>query len=278
MDAVRRQSPLAAGMALSAAKGASCSNSSAQRWLRATHSFLVTDAEVELFVGQAPECAGRVDAVGNGVNADFFSPSARLCVALRRRRAFPIVFTGAMDYWPNVDAVTWFATDILPALSRAFRRRPLLHRRHAADAGGSRRWPSARVVVTGTVPDVRPYLAHAAVVVAPLRVARGVQNKVLEAMAMGRPVVASAACAGGIDATPGSEFDVAADGQEFVTRVDALLADPSRARRVGEAARARVLERYCWDAKLARLDRWLSPASHSPGPTEPQVALEANSR
>ena len=107
-----------------------------------------------------------------------------------------------MDYWPNVDAVTWFATDVLPALVA---RVPSIR----FTIVGMRPTPAVQalagkhVVVTGTVPDVRPYLAHAAVVVAPLRIARGVQNKVLEAMAMGRPVVASAACAGGIDATPG---------------------------------------------------------------------------
>ena len=243
---------------------------------RAEHSFLVTEAEVALFLEHAPECTGRVDAVGNGVDAEFFSPAHTLASPFATdERA--IVFTGAMDYWPNIDAVTWFATDILPAL---IERQPAVR----FYIVGTRPTPAvqalagARVVVTGTVPDVRPYLAHAAVVVAPLRVARGVQNKILEAMAMARPVVASAACAAGIDASNGTEFDVAGDGQEFVTRVDALLADPSRARRVGEAARARVLERYCWDAKLARLDRWLSPASRFPGPTEPQVALEANSR
>ena len=165
---------------------------------RAAHSFLVTDAEVELFVKHAPECAGRVDAVGNGVDSEFFSPDHRFDSPFEAG-AVDIVFTGAMDYWPNVDAVTWFAADILPAL---LARLPSLR----FTVVGMRPAPAVQalagghIVVTGTVPDVRPYLAHAAVVVAPLRVARGVQNKVLEAMAMGRPVVASAECAGGIDA------------------------------------------------------------------------------
>jgi sugar transferase (PEP-CTERM/EpsH1 system associated) len=243
---------------------------------RAEHSFLVTEAEVALFLKHAPECAGRVDAVGNGVDAEFFSPAHALASPFAAdERA--LVFTGAMDYWPNIDAVTWFATAILPAL---IARQPAVrfYIVGTRPTPGVQALAGERVVVTGTVPDVRPYLAHAAAVVAPLRVARGVQNKILEAMAMARPVVASAACAGGIDAVNGVEFEVAADGDDFVERVDALLADPSRARRVGEAARVRVLERYCWDAKLARLDRWLRPAASGSDPTEPLVALETNSR
>ena len=169
------------------------------------------------------------------------------------------MFTGAMDYWPNVDAVTWFASDVLPALVA---RVPSLR----FTIVGMRPTPAVQalagehVVVTGTVPDVRPYLAHAAVVVAPLRIARGVQNKVLEAMAMGRPVVASAACAGGIDATPGAEFAVAATAPEYVEQIVGLLDDPSRAEAMGAAARRRVLERYSWDARLSQIDHWLPVA------------------
>jgi glycosyltransferase involved in cell wall biosynthesis len=114
-------------------------------------------------------------------------------------------------------------------------------------------------VVTGTVPDVRPYLKHAAVVVAPLRIARGIQNKVLEAMAMARPVVASAACAGAIDAAQGSEFLAAADADEFIARINDLLGDRARADRIGQAARQRVLASYSWEAHLAHIDAYLRP-------------------
>jgi glycosyltransferase involved in cell wall biosynthesis len=109
------------------------------------------------------------------------------------------------------------------------------------------------VVVTGTVPDVRPYLQHAAVVVAPLRLARGIQNKVLEAMAMRKAVVASPAAAEGIDAELGAELLVAETPSAQAALITALLTDPIRARTVGAAARTRVCGRYSWAARLAPL-------------------------
>jgi len=224
----------------------------------AAHSFLVTDAEVDLFLGLAPECAGRIEAVGNGVNAEYFSPEHTFTSPYTADET-PIVFTGAMDYWPNVDAATWLVAHVLPALAE---RVPSVR----FSIVGMRPAPAvqalacARVNVTGTVPDVRPYLAHARVVVAPLRVARGVQNKVLEAMAMGRPVVASAECAGGIDAARGTEFAVAAEAFDYVDQIVGLLEDRSRAEAMGAAARRRVLDRYSWDVRLSQIDRWLPAA------------------
>jgi len=107
------------------------------------------------------------------------------------------------------------------------------------------------------VPDVRGWLAAADVVVAPLRIARGIQNKVLEAMAMARPVVASPEAAEGIDAANGKHFLIAADPAEEVEKVAALLADPERALRLGRAARARMEERYRWSETLKDLPQML---------------------
>ncbi len=222
---------------------------------RSIRSFFVTDAEVELFRRLAPQCAGKVEAVGNGVDADFFSPAHEF-VSPFPATEIPVVFTGAMDYWPNVDAVCWFATDVLPRLRTRW---PELR----FYIVGMRPAPAVRalagtaVEVTGTVPDVRPYLRHAAVVVAPLRVARGVQNKVLEAMAMARPIVASQACAAGIDAAAGHHLETAADAQGFAASVESLLQDPARAAKMGVAARECVLARYSWEARLSRIDRYL---------------------
>jgi glycosyltransferase involved in cell wall biosynthesis len=164
-----------------------------------------------------------------------------------------------MDYWPNVDAVSWFSSDILPGLTDAFPavRFYIVGMR---PTGAVRMLAGAHVTVTGTVPDVRPYLAHARLVVAPLRIARGVQNKVLEAMAMGRPVLASAACAGGIDAKQGVDIEVAADARDFVARARALLGDPAHGEALGRQARACVLSRYSWEARLARIDAYLEAA------------------
>jgi polysaccharide biosynthesis protein PslH len=222
---------------------------------RSTRSFFVTAAEVELFGRLAPECVDKIEAIGNGVDAEVFSPDHDLASPYAADE-IPIVFTGAMDYWPNIDAVSWFASEMLPRLRSAWPRvRFYVVGMHPA--------PSVQalagngVVVTGTVPDVRPFLRHAAVVVAPLRVARGVQNKVLEAMAIGRPVVISSACASGIDATPGRDFEAAANPDQFVATVDALLRAPERANAMGAAARTRVLARYSWNAHLSRIDRYL---------------------
>ena len=118
---------------------------------------------------------------------------------------------------------------------------------------------------SGTVPDVRPYLQHARVVVAPLRLARGIQNKVLEAMAMARPVVAAQACLEAIDALPGSEILGATDAADFVRHVGALLDAPARAGAIGRAGRQRVQDSYSWQAHLSGLDRYLEADATVPG-------------
>jgi polysaccharide biosynthesis protein PslH len=113
------------------------------------------------------------------------------------------------------------------------------------------------IVVTGRVPDVRPYLAHAAVVVAPLRIARGIQNKVLEAMAMARPVVATPQAFEGIRAVPGSDLLVAADAEAFAALAAEVLDGHHAA--LGAAGRAAVAANHAWDATLAGLDALLPP-------------------
>ena len=118
------------------------------------------------------------------------------------------------------------------------------------------------VVVTGGVPDIRPYIRHATLAVAPLRIARGVQNKVLEAMALGKLVVASPQAAEGIEAEPGRHLLVAADAAAFVDTILAALAEPGSP--MGSAARAQVLQCYGWDASLARFDRLFAMPRSAP--------------
>jgi len=225
-------------------------------------SLLVTAAEKALFVKRAPQIASRVHVVANGVDTDFFTPETG------SERPFPsdeqpIVFTGAMDYWPNADAACWFATQVLPAVLRQ-------HESARFYIVGMNPLPAVQalarqsaVTVTGRVPDIRPYLQHASVVVAPLRIARGVQNKILEAMAMGRPVVASSACAKSLSAIPGREVLVAGDASEFASRVlEVLAVEPSN---IGKAARARVLSDYQWDRNLSAVNALLAD---SPTPAQ----------
>ena len=228
---------------------------------QAVRGFFVTENETEMFRRLAPESASRVEAMCNGVDADYFAPCGQF-ESPYGRDEIPIVFTGAMDYWPNIDAVTWFATEVLPVLRE---KRP--HARFWIV--GRSPGPQVQVLagegvgVTGTVPDVRPYLQHAAVVVAPLRVARGIQNKILEAMAMARPVVASKSCAGAIDADVGHDFLDAESAEDFAQSIAALLDDLERGRVMGASARQRVLDRYSWDAHMSGIDRYLPKGATS---------------
>jgi sugar transferase (PEP-CTERM/EpsH1 system associated) len=222
---------------------------------RAQHSFFVTDNEAELFCRSAPESRGRVSALCNGVDSEFFSPD-HILTSPYAAGEIPLVFTGAMDYWPNIDAVTWFASEIFPLLlaRRAGLKFYIVGRSPTPAVNAL---ASAAVHVTGTVDDVRPYLQHAAVVVAPLRLARGIQNKVLEAMAMGLPVVASQECAGAVDAVPGWDFLTAGSVEDYQREIEALLNAPERAAAMGLAARAQVVARYGWAAHLSGIDRFL---------------------
>ncbi|MBK7674454.1 MAG: TIGR03087 family PEP-CTERM/XrtA system glycosyltransferase [Candidatus Accumulibacter sp.] len=222
---------------------------------RAERSFFVTEAEADLFRDLAPECADKVEAMCNGVDADYFSPQHAFPSPFGARQ-LPLVFTGAMDYWPNIDAVTWFVAEILPLLlQKGPSLRFYIVGRSPTPAVEA--LAGEHVVVTGTVPDVRPYLRHAAVVVAPLRLARGVQNKILEAMAMAMPVVASQECATAIDAIPERDFLTAGTISQFVSQVESILREPGRALSIGTAARQQVLARYSWDAHLSIIDRYL---------------------
>lgn len=239
---------------------------------QAKHSFFVTAAERDLFLRAAPECTGRVDAMCNGVDAEFFSPEHEFASPYPAEE-IPLVFTGAMDYWPNVDAAVWFAGEVLPTLRRRYPSLRFYVVGRSPDAA-VQALAGESVVVTGTVDDVRPYLAHAAVVVAPLRIARGIQNKVLEAMAMARAVVVSAAPANGLAAEDGRECAVAADGEAFCARVLDLLRDPARRAGMGEAARDCVLRAYSWSAHLRALD-WLLEAPAGAQATERGGAAQA---
>jgi sugar transferase (PEP-CTERM/EpsH1 system associated) len=236
-----------------------CERAAAQR---ADQSFFVTEKETELFRQLAPESAGRCEALRNGVDAEFFAPDATLASPYRGDE-IALVFTGAMDYHPNIDAVCWFVADMLPALRARW---PSL-RFHIV---GRNPAPSVRALagpavnVTGTVPDVRPWLQHASVVVAPLRLARGIQNKVLEAMAMGRPVVAAQECAAAIQARLGIELLAAPDAEGFVQEIAGLLRDPWRAIAIGAAGRRRALADFGWEANLGTIERHLASREAAP--------------
>jgi sugar transferase (PEP-CTERM/EpsH1 system associated) len=214
-------------------------------------SLFVSEAEAALFRDLAPESADKIGALNNGVDYDYFDPATALENPFTGA-GDALVFTGAMDYWANVDAVAWFAKEVFPGI-RA--KKPaaefwIVGARPAAQVTALASLPG--VHVTGGVPDVRPYIRHAKIVVAPLRLARGIQNKVLEAMAMARPVVASPEALEGIDARIGDEI-IEADGvAEFVNKALNLLDDTNNDL-MGDRARARVISGYGWSSNLEGL-------------------------
>ncbi|MFB9243760.1 TIGR03087 family PEP-CTERM/XrtA system glycosyltransferase [Massilia antarctica] len=211
-------------------------------------SLFVSAPEAALFRQLAPESAERTGFFNNGVDTDYFTPHADYPNPFIAGQQ-ALVFCGAMDYWPNVDAVTWFAREIFPAV---------LARHPAAQfvVVGARPAPEVLqlaalpgVSVTGTVPDVRPYVAHAALCVAPLRIARGIQNKVLEAMSMAKTVVVSPQALEGIAAEPGRDLLLAADAPQFGAAIGQALDAPRPD--MGRAARHAVETQYGWSSNLA---------------------------
>ena len=224
---------------------------------RADVTLLVTEEEAALFRARlepASRAASDVRALGNGIDCDRFSASlVDPAPELAGTPGPHLLFTGQMDYPPNVAAVVRFATQIMPAIRARFGeaqfhivgRKPSLAVTALEGQTGTRVW--------GKVEDMRPWLAGADLVVAPLEIARGVQNKVLEAMAMARPVLASPGAATGIAARNGVEIAIAGDDAAFIARAVALLASPSDRAALGLAARHFITDHQSWPAMLADL-------------------------
>jgi sugar transferase (PEP-CTERM/EpsH1 system associated) len=218
---------------------------------KASATLFVTPQEAELFRSLAPECASRVSHLCNGVNAEFFSRRLDLANPFAVDEE-PIVFTGVMDYWPNIDAVSWFVKEVLPAIVAARPRARFYIVGSRPTSAVKDLAANQRVVVTGYVDDVRPYLQYARAVVAPMRISRGIQNKVLEAMSMERPVVIWAGAATALSCVSGRDFEVAGNAAEFALKTVASM-DLKRGAAIGSSARARVLADYDWNSNLAPL-------------------------
>jgi sugar transferase (PEP-CTERM/EpsH1 system associated) len=218
---------------------------------RAKALLVVSDAEAELLRKAAP--GAPVQVVPNGVDLEYFQTSGA--------DGEGCVFVGALDYFPNVDGAVWFCREVWPLVrrQRPNERLRLVGRRPTDEV--KRLGGVDGVEVAADVPDVRPYLAGAAVVVAPLRVARGIQNKVLEGMAMARPVVASPQALQGLRGR-GELPLVEADGPEaWAEDVVALLGDATRCRALGEQGRRFVEGQHAWGPCLAGLDEVLTRAT-----------------
>jgi sugar transferase (PEP-CTERM/EpsH1 system associated) len=190
----------------------------------------------------------RTDWFPNGVDTDFFAPGPE---------AYDpnfISFIGRMDYYPNQQAVMNFVRDVFPELRRL---RPAIRfaivgAEPSAEVRRLARIPG--VTVTGSVPDVRPFVQRSALTVVPLEIARGTQNKILESMAMGVPVITSQCAADGVDALRQQHLLVASGVEEWVTAIRTVLDDPHQRQHLGSAGRDRMLSHHSWQAAMRRVD------------------------
>jgi sugar transferase (PEP-CTERM/EpsH1 system associated) len=197
---------------------------------------------------QSYATGGLTDWFPNGVDAQFFSPVAGAY------DADTISFIGRMDYYPNQECMARFCRDVWPLLKS---RRPAMK----MSIVGADPTPTMRalgelpgITVTGSVPDVRPHVRASALMVAPLGIARGTQNKILEAMAMGVPVVTSRLAAGGVDAEPNSHFLVADSPEEVAQAVFRIIENRTERDRLAVAGRDRMLSHHAWPRSMQRLD------------------------
>lgn len=214
-----------------------------------THSVFISEKEADLFKEKCPDSSPKV--VGNGVDCRYFDPAGSIPHDPAGRPM--LLFSGAMDYHANGEGVAWFAREIFPLI-----------REEMPEASfyivGSNPTPGVRALediagvwVTGFVTDIRPYYRAADLCVVPLRIARGVQNKVLEAMAMARPVLATGQSLQGISPEIGSDLLKADNAVDFAASAIAVLKDKERADSLGRAARSYVISRHDWDKNLKDL-------------------------
>jgi len=184
----------------------------------------------------------------NGVDGEMFTPGDE------PHDPDTLVFVGRMDYYPNQECMFDFCANVLPKLQA--NRRTIKLQIVGADpsAAVQKLAELPGVTVTGSVPDVRPYARRAALMVAPLNIARGTQNKILEGMAMGLPVVSSRVAAEGVDAQAGAHFRVANSPDEYVSEIMRIINDPAERDRLARAGRARMLSHHSWPASMQRLD------------------------
>jgi len=195
----------------------------------------------------------RLVVVPNGIDLEFFAPR-------RSQSKDTLIFSGAMDYFPNIDGILYFHGAILPLIKREIPSVRFIIS-GMSPSSSIKRLEGDGTVVTGYVPDMRDYLSSASVCVVPLRLAKGIQNKILEAMAMEIPVVATSVANNGIGATDGREIMIADDPQAFARSVMELLADVKLRDSLVANARLFVEKHYSWNRNLQRVDEAVALAT-----------------
>ena len=224
---------------------------------QATATFLITPEEAEIVSAHPKSAAAKVDWYMNGVDTAYFDPRGDFSPL---ETPNDLIFSGAMDYWANAQAVIWFSEHVWPLLRKTkpdltlaiVGARPT---QEVQALGGQ-----SGITVTGRVADMRPWIEGATVAIAPLRIARGIQNKVLEAMAMAKPVVASPGAAAGIVAKEGVHFLVKESPEEMAAAILTLLNNPQKAQEMGASAREHLVQTYGWEAQFQRLAAQLKKA------------------
>jgi sugar transferase (PEP-CTERM/EpsH1 system associated) len=222
---------------------------------KAKMSFFVSEQEAALFKTLVPQVSDKVTYVNNGVDTEYFSSEQKF-ISPYPEGEDVLVFTGAMDYWANVDAVKWFAEAVIPSLTESHPKlkfyivgsRPTKEVQDLAE--------NENIIVTGAVEDVRPYLAHALMAVAPLRIARGIQNKVLEAMAMGKYIIATSAAMEGIPHHENLAVLVADEVDELVKQINSLLEIKPLTIKSNDN-REFVKTQFSWQQNVSRLSQML---------------------
>lgn len=226
-----------------------CKMQAAEKALTREFDLCTCTTKAELETLRQFQIPTPTDWFPNGVDSDFFRPSAA------GYDADAISFVGRMDYFPNQQAMLFFSNDVFPRIRE---------KRPAATLAIIGAEPSAAIrrlgerdgiTVTGTVPDVRDHVRRSAVSVAPLSIARGTQNKIIECMAMGVPVVTSPEAAGGVDAVPGEHLLVARSPDEYADTLLTLMTDSALRQRFAAAGRARIETHHSWTNSMAGLDR-----------------------
>lgn len=220
----------------------------AERQLAARFDMCTATTRAELETLESYRVDVPTDWFPNGVDSTFFAPGDKAY------DADTISFVGRMNYYPNQECMFDFCANTLPMLRLSRPNVKLLIVGADPSPAVLKLGELPGVTVTGSVPDVRPYVRSSALMVAPLNIARGTQNKILEAMAMGVPVVTSAAAAGGVDARDQEHFIVARTPSEYAAALLRIMSDPAERRRLAESGRARMLTHHAWDRSMRRLD------------------------
>jgi polysaccharide biosynthesis protein PslH len=208
-------------------------------------TWLISGADLEILVASCPEA--NIQVVPNGVDTDYFRPTGVAPVPDQ------LIFVGHLRVFHNIDAAHYLVHDILPLVRREVPGCTLQIVGADPDPSVQSLGQEPGVVVTGFVPDLNDYLNRAAVFAAPLRFSAGVQNKVLEAMAAGRPVVTTNAVSSGLGSMPGRDLLVGDDAQAVAAQLVRLLGNEQLREELGLAGRAFVCENYRWDFAVERM-------------------------